>query len=479
MIFSIAKRELYDNMMSLRFALIVLLMLTVMVANAVVSLGRYNEQMGDYHRNVAQELEEMELHAKSFQLLVLYGPGELHKQPSALSFCANGGETFLSRNTDGRPLERWWGDFPARFNGIWRMTYPQSNPSLWNFLPESTQMDWAFLIGVVLSFAAILFTFDAISGERARGTLRLMLANSVPRHVVLGGKFLGALISIGLPFLMAVLVNLFLLYTSGSIQLGKSDWGRLGVIVLIGFVYIAIFITLGLLVSSRARQSPSSLMVLTLIWSVWVILIPNTVGLVVRSLKPAITSDEFRQRREELYQQVTQKYLDRGLLDTDFAPRQIPPAEVTLLWGEYHLEESLGDERFLEEHLRAQLDQVAYARSLARLSPAATVQYAIESLAGTGFSRHLQFLSQVKIYVSEFRDFLVEVDKADAESPHALFFRLAISWNPVPLDAIPKFEDHYSFGESLNDATVDTLLLVLVFVVLSAALFLSFLRVDV
>ena len=479
MIFSIAKRELYDNMMSLRFALIVLLMLTVMVANAVVSLGRYNEQMGDYHRNVAQELEEMELHAKSFQLLVLYGPGELHKQPSALSFCANGGETFLSRNTDGRPLERWWGDFPARFNGIWRMTYPQSNPSLWNLLPNSTQMDWAFLIGVVLSFAAILFTFDAISGERVRGTLRLMLANSVPRHVVLGGKFLGALISIGLPFLMAVLVNLFLLYTSGSIQLGKSDWGRLGAIVLIGFVYIAIFITLGLLVSSRARQSPSSLMVLTLIWSVWVILIPNTVGLVVRSLKPAITSDEFRQRREELYQQVTQKYLDRGLLDTDFAPRQIPPAEVTLLWGEYHLEESLGDERFLEEHLRAQLDQVAYARSLARLSPAATVQYAIESLAGTGFSRHLQFLSQVKIYVSEFRDFLVEVDKADAESPHALFFRLAISWNPVPLDAIPKFEDHYSFGESLNDATVDTLLLVLVFVVLSAALFLSFLRVDV
>ncbi len=479
MIFSIAKRELYDNMMSLRFALIVLLMLTVMVANAVVSLGRYNEQMGDYHRNVAQELEEMDLHAKSFQLLVLYGPGELHKQPSALSFCANGGETYLSKNTDGRPLERWWGDFPARFNGIWRMTYPQSNPSLWNFLPDSTQMDWAFLIRVVLSFAAILFTFDAISGERARGTLRLMLANSVPRHVVLVGKFLGALISIGLPFLMAVLVNLFLLYTSGSIQLATSDWARLGGIVLIGFVYIAIFITLGLLVSSRARQSPSSLMVLTLIWVVWVILIPNTVGLVVRSLKPAMTSDEFRQRREELYQQVTQKYLDRGLLDMDFAPRQIPPAEVTLLWGEYHLEESLGDERFLEEHLRAQLDQVAYARSLARLSPAAAAQYAIESLAGTGFSRHLQFLSQVKIYASEFRDFLVEVDKSDSESPHALFFRLAISWKPVPLDAIPKFKDRYSFGESLNDAIVDTLLLVLLFVVLSAALFLSFLRVDI
>ena len=479
MIFSIAKRELYDNMMSLRFALTLLLMLTVMVANAVVYLGKYNEQIDHYHRRVAHELKEMELHSKNFPTLVLYGPGELHKKPSALSFCANGGETFLSRNTDGRPLERWWGDYPARFNGIWRMTYPQSNPNLWNFLPDSTQVDWAFLIGTVLSFAAILFTFDAISGERARGTLRLMLVNSVPRHVVLGGKFLGALISIGLPFLMAVLVNLFLLYTSGSIRLDTSDWARLAGIVLIGFVYIAIFITLGLLVSSRARQSSSSLMILTLIWVVWVILVPNTVGLVSRSLKPAMTSDEFRQRREELYQQVTQKYLDRGLLDSDFDPREIPPAKITLLWGEYHLEESLSDERLLEEHLRAQIDQVVFARSLARLSPTAVVQYAIESLAGTGFSRHLQFLSQVKIYVSEFRDFLAEVDKADPESPHVLFFRFAISWKPVPFDAIPKFEDHYSFGESLNDAIVDTLLLALLFVVLSAALFLSFLRVDI
>ncbi|MDE0299463.1 MAG: ABC transporter permease subunit [Candidatus Poribacteria bacterium] len=479
MIISIAKRELYDNTMSLRFALIALLMLTVMVANAAVSLGTYNEHISHYRRRVAHELKEMRQHAEHFPILVLYGPGELHKMPSALSFCANGGEAFLSTKTDGRPLERWWGDYPARFNGIWRMTYPQSNPNQWNFLPESTQMDWAFLIGIVLSFSAILFTFDAISGERTRGTLRLMLANSVPRHVVLGGKFLGALMSIGLPFLMAVLVNLFLLYSSGSIRLDTSDWVRLGAIVLIGFVYIAIFITLGLLISSRARQSSSSLMVFTLIWVVWVILVPNTAGLLARSLKPAMTSDEFRERREELYQQVTQKYLDRGLLDSYFDPREIPPTKIALLWGEYHLEESLSDERFLEEHLRAQLDQVVIARSLARLSPTAVVQYAIESLAGTGFSRHLQFLSQVKIYVSEFRDFLVEVDKADPKSPHVLFFRPAMSWEPVPFETIPKFQDRYSFGDSLNDATVDVLLLVLVFVMLSAAVFLSFLRVDI
>ena len=57
-------------------------------------------------------------------------------------------------------------------------------------------MDWGFIIGYVLSLIALLFTFDSISHEREQGTLRLMFANSIPRHTVLIGKFLGALISI-------------------------------------------------------------------------------------------------------------------------------------------------------------------------------------------------------------------------------------------------------------------------------------------
>ena len=67
------------------------------------------------------------------------------------------------------------------------------------------------MIGYVLSLIAILFTFDLISGEREHGTLRLTLANSVPRHTVLIGKFLGALVSISVPFTLAILINLVFL----------------------------------------------------------------------------------------------------------------------------------------------------------------------------------------------------------------------------------------------------------------------------
>ena len=83
---------------------------------------------------------------------------------------------------------------------FWRMTYPSATPNLKNIDPDATKIDWAFVIGYVLSLIALLFTFDSVAGEREHGTLRLMLANPIPRHTVLIGKFLGAFISVNIPF---------------------------------------------------------------------------------------------------------------------------------------------------------------------------------------------------------------------------------------------------------------------------------------
>ena len=101
------------------------------------------------------------------------------------------------------------------------------------------------------------------------------------------------------------------------------------------------------------------------------------------------------------------------------------------------------------------------------------------SLAGTGFTRHVQFLEQVRRYAGEFRTFLTETDRADPESPHALGPKEGTSQKPVRFESIPKFEDRISFGGAYNAAAADILLLLLFFVVLFAGAFLSFIRVDV
>ena len=42
-----------------------------------------------------------------------------------------------------------------------------------------------------MSLMAILFSYDAVSGERERGTLRLLLTNSLSRPALIAAKWLG------------------------------------------------------------------------------------------------------------------------------------------------------------------------------------------------------------------------------------------------------------------------------------------------
>ncbi len=481
MILHIAKREFYDNMNSLRFTLMMILILILMMVNAMGHVGEHNTRLEEYSKNVSESLDQMKSHTSNLYNLVLNGPGKLYKKPSPLLFCADGGDDFLSRYAVGEKSgwwSKWGGDFSYSVEGIWRLRYPQSNPNLWNIMPDFTKIDWAFIISVVLSFVAILFTFDAISGERERGTLRLILSNPIPRATVLLGKFLGAFLGISLPFLIGALINLFWLYTSRSVPLGLGELGRLSVILLITFTYISIFIILGLMVSSWANQSSVSLMILLLIWTVSVVLMPNTFGSIVSHLKTTRTSDEFQDIHRQSQRSLDEQYNARGRFNK--APtREIPATSATVLWAEYLTEEAQLEERLNEEHLNAQIAQIKIARSITRLSPAAIVQYAIESLVGTGFPRHLQFLDQVHQYASEFREFLIVTDRADPQSPHAYFVKEGMSEKPVRFESIPKFEDRFTFSGSLNIAAMDIMFLILFFMVLFAGAYLSFLRVEI
>ena len=479
MIWHIIKRELYDHLNSLRSAFTLVLLLILMLINAIGYLGEHKAESTVYQKKVSASLDKMRSNADTLHNLLTEGPGTLYKKPSTLSFCTSSGEAFIPESAEG--VKGSWGiisDNGLSVGAIWQMEYPQSNPTLWDIMPDYTNVDWSDIVSVVLSLIAILFTFDAISSDRERGTLRLILSNSISRGTVLVSKFLAALITISIPFLIAALINLFLLYTSGSIPLELSEWRRLGVIVCIAFVYVSIFLALGLLISSRVSNSSTSLTILLLIWTVWVVLLPSTLGALTSGLQPTMTSDEFRARQQSVHDNLDAQYDHRQHID--YIPsREIPATEGTLFWSKYTMEYAKRDERLHEEHLNAQIAQIQLARSITRVSPASSVHYAIESLAGTGFTRHIQFLEHVRRYAGEFRTFLTETDRADPESPHAMGPKEGTSQKPVSFESIPKFEDRISLSGAYTAATTDILLLLLFFAVLFAGAFLSFLRVDV
>ena len=470
MIWHIAKRELSDNLNSLRFALATVLLLGLMLTNAVVHLREHPERVKRYREDASKYQNHIASHAaNSLYDLAQEGPGDLYKKPSDLRFCAEGGEAFMSDQALAG-AHRWSTDTLKSF---WILTYPSATPNRDNVRPDVTKVDWGFIIGYVLSLVALLFTFDSISGERERGTLRLTLANAIPRHTVLIGKFLGAFISVSIPFILAVLVNLLVISTSSGVHLDAEAWGRLGIIFFVAVLYICLFLALGLLVSARVQRSAVSLVILLLVWVVFVVFMPSTLASIAgRSTSSGPTYD-FWERSSKLHDELSSDYYSNSHKGPKGSTKRI---EID---SAYVTKDAEQQEQLHEERLNRRIAEVHRALTITRISPVTIVQNLIESFAGTGFERHLQFLENVKTYIREFRTFIVDTDSADPESLHIFGVRTGMSQEPVSPEAVPRFEDTLNLSKDFNTAAMELLLLTLFVLVLLSGAYLAFVRVEV
>ncbi len=519
MIGHIIQREFFDHLNSLRFALTVIIMAALMVTNAVVHLQSHPDEIRNYSENVASDRDKLQSRTELYELL-RKGPGKLYKQPSPLTFIADGGDDFLP----DRGTQNWgsWSrtaGFGTQVKSIWWLHYPTANPNARDLRPQATKIDYVFIITYLLSFIPLLFTFDALSGERERGTLRLCLANSISRPALLIGKFLGTLIAVLIPFYFAVLLNLTVISTDSWTQLGAADWGRLGMILLIASGYASIFIAVGLMVSAATRDTRVSLVVLLIIWVALVVFMPSTLGtLATKWMSPVQTAHQWKtakrsaleQIQDDFAQQITAKqaaksqtgdllnqFMDLMKTSPKEAEKLAKEKEEELMLAMATLESQEADEeelrikaefvnkdveireRLNREHLQAQLAQVQRARMVTRFSPAAIVQYALESMTGTGLKRHLQFLEGVHLHIREFRNFVIETDRADTESLHIIGIPEGMSKKPILPQALPTFEDKITFSDTFNAAIMDILLLVGLLGVFIFGAFFVFIRAEV
>ena len=519
MIGHIVKREFFDHLNSLRFALTTLILVALMVTNAVVHLQSHPDKVRSYSENVTADQNKLQSRTELYELLK-EGPGKLYKQPSALNFIADGGDAFLpNRGTTNWGSWSRSGGSSGNVRSIWSLDYPTANPNARDLRPKATKIDWVFIITYLLSFIPLLFTFDALSGERERGTLRLCLANPISRPALLVGKFLGTLITVLIPFVFAVLLNLAVISLDSWTQLGIADWGRLGMIMLIASGYTSIFIAVGLMVSASTRDSRVSLVVLLIVWVALVVFMPSTLGtLATKWMSPVQTAHQRKMARSSALDQINDDFNKQmrnkqeaqsptaGLLNQLQELARTSPeaaekfakeneAELRLAMAQMESQEAGPEElrikaelvnrdvevreRLNREHLSAQLAQVQRARMVTRFSPAAIVQYALESMTGTGLNRHLQFLEGVDLHIRQFRDFITETDRADTESLHIIGVPEGMSKKPISSQALPNFEDKITFSDTFNAAIVDMLLLVLLLGVFLSGAFLVFIRSDV
>ena len=483
MIWHIVSRELLDHLTSLRFGLTTFILVALMVTNSVVHLRIHPERVRKYSEKVNASQTELKSRTELYALLQK-GPGKLYKRPSSLAFIADGGDALLPDENVSGGFWRLYG-----LSYIWAMGVPRLNMEVISKLrPTATVIDWVFIVTYLLSFIPLLFTFDALSGERERGTLRLCLANSISRPALLVGKFLGSLITVLIAFYCAVLFNLAIISTESWTQLGEADWGRVGLIILVASCYAGIFIAIGLIVSAMTRESRLSLVVLLLIWVTVVVFMPSTLGtLSTRWMSPVQTHHQFQRAKNTAFDQIRDDFLNKretlkerhqSAGTSQPAAAEVDPSELEIQ-QEFVNKDMETRERLSRQQLAAQSAQVLHARRITRCSPAAIVQYALESMAGTGFNRHLQFLTSVNVYIRQFRNFIVEMDRADPESLHFIGIPKGMSEKPIPPEAIPIFEDRVTFQDTLNPAIMDIFLLMLLLGISLSGAFLVFLRSEV
>ena len=473
MIRQIIGKEILEHILSLRFMLLLLLTILLFAANGFIFVRRYEKQTAQYSKKTNRDLEGFAEQATQLYRVAFYRH-EIYARPSALACCVEGDEKSLpncirfSAFASDLPEIRGQGNFT---------------------LPYFSDIDWAFIISTILSFTALVFTYDSICGEKETGTLALTLAGAVPRYAVLLAKYAAAMLTLGVPLCIGLLVSLIVVVSSGSVAFGPGEGLKILTLVLLSFLYLSVFVLLGLFVSNRTARSAHSMVILLLVWVALVVLTPSFGRIISDVSAKGTTQVELRRKLEEALKQVDERANAGAFGETPGtmppdrdAPANNPPARAKCAMARTEARNQA-----LEAHHRRLLAQVAAGWNLTCFSPAVIYRRAAEAIAGTGINHCVNLRRQVRRYQDELLQYVRGEDSRDPDSLHLLFdeYGCAANWTtishqPVAFETVPKFQERgLAMGPSLKLAIWDIGLLALFNLVFFAAAFVSFLRYDV
>ncbi len=394
------RKEMLDQILSLRFLILSAIGTLVILLSLYSGYIHYQNRLSDYR--VAQAATEDRIReinvAENWSEFVAKGYEE-HIPPTPMSIFIRGLELNLGRsiaNTFTRRLSR----SPA-----------EVKPLLAIFPP----LDLGLVVQVVLSLFVLLFTYDAICGEKEVGTLRLMASFSVPRHRLLLGKFIGALLptlsAFGLPLLLGIAVVLLM----PEVQFTNAELHRLGFILASFGLYLTVFTCAGLLASCLTHRAPTSFVLLLGFWVATVVVLPRLSLIGAESIRPAPSVYELEAEKgaisKSIWEEVRRaryKWRDEYNASSEKKWRQTPEgqeAERLHYRGLRHdlwlVPTRLEYER-LEQAFRNRYNaRLELAVVLARFSPAFAVNNATVRLARTGLDRQQRFRAAYEPYYRE------------------------------------------------------------------------------
>jgi ABC-type transport system involved in multi-copper enzyme maturation permease subunit len=465
MLRDIIKKEILDNITSPKFVFTFLLCTVLILLSVYTGVTNYEAEKKEHTASVALNKKNMESQ-RDYQSLA--SGIKINKPPQVLGTIVAGIEEAVGRVA---PVNI------ASDPNLVESKY-ESNPVFAVF----GALDLMFIVKIVLSLFAILFTYDAIVGEKERGTLKLALSNSVPRDRLILGKAVGGFISLLLPLLIPLLLSLIILLLAPNLALNSADWTRILFIFIMFFLYLSVFFSLGLFVSARTLRSSTSFLVLLFIWVVFVMVIPKVAVITAGHAKPIPSIHEITAQKEAFLKQIS---VEENKALQEWIKKNAPILAKDQKKGQEmlmkHVQEVQDNAttRIDEANARLEKDyqlrkkaQQTLAVNLSRISPASALTFGSMTLARTGVDEFDRFLSSVRTYKPIYTKW---INSKMGTSITALQGRAQIDITDMPQHSI----EPEKLSASLMRALPDFSLMIGLIIVFFVGAYVSFLHYDV
>jgi len=471
---TIIKKEILNNIFSFRFLVTLILLVVIVTVTVFILTDDYVKKVDEFSRRQ----QEKERYLKEYAHFNRIGAVLRPIQPP-ISFYS-----FVRGLSTDVNMEEFHNDpLPVMFPLI----------------------DLTFIVTILMSLVALLFSYDSICGEKEDGTLKMILSYDISRTKLLFGKIIGGSLTLLIPYVFSLFVGLFVILVNSRVQWTVNDWGAFGFILVASIIFIMLFYSLGIFISSRHFSSSSSIMTSLFVWVLLILIIPNLspyaasflsktpsrirLGREISRITDMERDDLGRKLSQEKRQEIVRKYPilaeeisrsereKRVTSDSNYrmAYNELTQA-VQSAWDEANRIQGEKAEALRTEYNRKEEAQTRLSTLLSMLSPLSNFIYLSTDISSTGIRNMIHFNELSRKWSRDFRSYREEkIDSLREDNPTINV------WNsPVDMSDRPLFQYRQ---EALGDRFVSTLkyfvaLFIFNLIFFSAAS-VSFVRYDV
>jgi ABC-type transport system involved in multi-copper enzyme maturation permease subunit len=484
MLKTLIRKEITETILDLRFIIATLLCVVLIPLGMYVSLKDYEQRLQEYQTSVQQ----YEQRGKDSMFSGDFG-AEGYRPPSPLSVFSSG----LKGKLDMKITTQYDGNYHIE-------NLPQDeNPQTVLF----GKIDFAFIVGSVLSLLALIFTFSTVTGEKESGTLRLIVAGSVPRWKIIFSKIVGGYCIFLIPVLLSFMFGLLFLNRSEVPSLSALHYGTIILVLVTALLFLFCIFCMGVLVSVLTHSSIVSMIGVLFAWVLLVLVIPKMSPMIAQVVCPvqsrqvvdtkkALVLGEIRREKEKAEAELYKKVLAEAGLgvnrafdnseETERAQKEYDKQKGPVL-RKYEERMSKEARRIEDDYMNQRRAQEAIAENLSRMSPVCCLTYALSEMAGTGTSEIENFSKQAQqfqetVKQNYYDNFEYSEYRTDNQWSGGYYRKEGFDLDKFPVPHMSSYH-HVDLAGALSVCWLDIVLLVLFSVLFFAGAFVSFLGYDV